>query len=82
MPEGSFGSPQRVMMSEPQAMGAQLSQGFEASSRHMDTNTKGPAKGRQSSTPEVIPGAALPWLELGRVGGYFGLSTMRRLPAP
>ena len=25
---------------------------------------------RQSSTPKVVPGAALPWLELGRVGGY------------
>ena len=25
---------------------------------------------RRSSTPEVVPGAALPWLELGRVGGY------------
>ena len=26
---------------------------------------------RQSSTPEVVPGAALPWLELGRAGGFF-----------
>ena len=25
---------------------------------------------RPSSTPKVVPGAALPWLELGRVGGY------------
>ena len=24
---------------------------------------------RQSSTPKVVPGAALPWLVLGRVGG-------------
>ena len=23
------------------------------------------------STPKVVPGAALPWLELGRVGGFF-----------
>ena len=29
--------------------------------------------GRQSSTPKVVPGAALPWHRLGRVGGYFNL---------
>ena len=30
---------------------------------------------RQSPTPKVVPGAALPWLELGRVGGYKGCGT-------
>ena len=29
---------------------------------------------RQGSTPEVVPGAALPWLELGRVGGQVVLN--------
>ena len=30
----------------------------------------GRLQGRQSSTPKVVPGAALPGLELGRVGGF------------
>ena len=29
----------------------------------------------QSSTPKVVPGAALPWLQLGRVGGFEYLMT-------
>ena len=35
---------------------------------------------RQSSTPKVVPGAALPWLQLGRVGGYNAFEGIRHTP--
>ena len=35
---------------------------------------------KKGSTPTVVPGAALPWQVLGRVGGYLGSFSLQTPP--